>query len=158
MFKILKELKEFKSKRQNFNRFLDKELSLEDFTENESEFKKFKTVRDELDRYLADSDSFKEYEEKKEKFKQFIEWEEPFDSYKNAVGVANRPFFLMYASDIDQEGNVTFSYDFSPEFIQLLKQQGIQGIEDLEVVEAYLHYIFSQNYFSEMLRKEAKKQ
>jgi hypothetical protein len=158
MFKIFKEIKEYKSKKQSFDRFRDKELQLEEFIDNETDFKKFKTVRDEVDGYLVNRESFKDFETKREKFDQFVKVEEQFESYKNAVGDNNRPFFLMYASDIDNEGNVTFSYDFSPEFIQLLKMQGIQGIEDLEIVEAYLHYIFSQNYFSEMLRKEAQKQ
>jgi hypothetical protein len=158
MFKIFKDLKEYKAKKTAFDRFRSKELHLDEFIDNETDFKKYKTVRDEIDGYIEKKESFKVYESTQEKFEKFLTMEEQFDSYKRAVGDTNRPFFLMYASDIDEEGNVSFSYDFSPEFVQLLKIQGIPGIEDLEVVEAYLHYIFSQNYFSEMLHKESQKQ
>jgi hypothetical protein len=157
MFKFLKELKEYKTNKVDYERFLSKQSALLEYELEKGQYETFKQEQLEFEKYKSIQDRVAQYMEKNEAFDDFLTYGESFRSYKAAVGDTNQPFFLMYASDIDAEGNVAFSYDFSPEFAELLRRQGIQGIEDLEVIEAYLHFIFSQNYFSEMFKKDDEK-
>lgn len=124
MFKYIKQINEYSDNRDRYTKFKTQELDFIEFQENKEFYNEYKKVK------------------------------EGFDQYKKVIGDGTTPFFMMYASDIDQEGNITFNYDFNPDFIILLRQQGMQGINDLEVLESYLHLIFSQTYFTSMLTKE----
>lgn len=128
MFKILKNAKEFADNKDKYQEFRKNQLEFFEFIDNRADF----------DEYL--------------KFK------DAFAKYRSVVGDGTTPFFMMYAADIDLAGNITFNYDFNPDFIQLLKQQGMHGIEDIEILEEYLHVIYSQNYFAEMFAKAAKQE
>lgn len=124
MFKLFKAAQEYSDNKPRFIEFKKNELEFIDFQNNYDDFQ------------------------------TFLQYKDAFDKYKEVIGEGNKPFFLMYASDVDRDGNITFNYDFNPDFIVLLQQQGIQGIHEIEVIEAYLHLIFSQQYFSTMLSKK----
>lgn len=126
MFKFIKAIKEYNANKQKYLAYKGNELD------------------------------YMNYDANKEAFSEFMASKESFDEYKKAIGTGKKPFFMMYASDIDHEGNVSFNYDFNPDFITLLRQQGIQGINDIEVLEAYLHLIFSQNYFATLFNNTQK--
>lgn len=124
-------------------------------------FKKIKTFINNLNEYNANKESFKSYKKNqldfiqydslKEEFKYFVKYQEDFKKYISVVNKKEGDYFLMYASEIDEVGNVEFNYDFSPEFVMKLRAGGIQGIEDIEVIEIYLHMVFKAQYLNDYI-------
>lgn len=163
MFKILKELNEYKANKDRYKKFKSEELDYiqfdaekEDYASYKQLIAEYKRLQPQFHNFLASQVEYGKFLENQSEFDNYLELQDDFVKYANAIGDGTRPFFLMYASEIDREGNISLNYDFDQKFVDLLRQQGINGIGDLDVVEAYLHYIFSQNYFTEMLIKTAK--
>lgn len=164
MFKILKDLEEFNSSKQRFYEYKKAELDYMEYQSHKEDIQHYLKNKSEIDNYLKELNSYILNKESfltfKDHVEDYLKYEESFKQYAEAVG-NDRPFFLMYAADIDPEGNVTFKYDFDDSFIKLLRNQGITGIDDIEIIEIFLYNIMKINYYQNMIdksNKEAKKE
>lgn len=59
------------------------------------------------------------------------------------------PFFNFNIVDVEGDG-VKVEMDWNPAFIKQLREQKYPGVNDEEVVEAYLFKLFERNHYEKM--------
>lgn len=75
-----------------------------------------------------------------------------FISYRKNKKIyeSTEPYFDMKVIDINDDGiNVTM--DWNNAFIAKLKKMGYPGVNDEQIIEAYMHRVFEKAYFQTVL-------